>query len=257
MPVHTPSAHFVALCTLPALLTQGCLAHHPPPAEPEPIVPRVDTPDAPPPEGAGRIAVDVAGERAKVARVVETVKPSQPYVFRGSASPYMAFSGSSVIGEQRRTELLCVTPCILDLRRGAHTLVFTSLRDESRTSSADVVVSAEPSAVRHALGRSRGFSGQYVGGLALALGGGGLTTMGLFATTIGLVAKPTQQEDASGRITQDDPKAFLGLGLVLLGIGLAMGTTGVILASSDRPVQQPGSTTQWSLPIGPTARATP
>lgn len=213
------------------------MAHYSAPPKPDPIVPQVDAVIRPtPPEGSGRLVVDVVGERAKVARVVDTVELTYPYFYRGP-SRY----GSP--GEQRITELLCITPCVLDLRQGAHTLVFTSLEDDTRTSSADVVSSSEPSAVRHALGRSKPISTQYAGGLLLTVLGGGLTTIGALATTIGVVASSPGNEPTSG-----DPKVFLGVGLVTLAIGLALGTTGIVMASGDRPVEQPGSTTQWALP---------
>jgi hypothetical protein len=219
------------------LFLQGCMAHYPPPPRPDPIVPQVDADIRPtPPGGSGRLLLDVVGEKAKVARVVTTVEPSYPVLPRGSWR-------YGKVGEQRVTELLCITPCALDLRQGAHTLVFTSLTDDTRTSSADVISSSEPSAVRHALGQSKPISSQYAGGLLLTILGGGFTTMGALATTVGAIGTSQGNQPANG-----DPKAFLAVGLAMLGIGLAFGTTGILMASGDRPVDQPGSTTQWALP---------
>lgn len=223
----------------------GCAVHSAAPPKPEPILPKLDAPALPPPDGSGRVFVDVAGDEAKVSRVVDTTTvvtdPDHPewHVHHGHA-----VAGPSPTA--RRSELLCISPCILDLRQGAHTLVFSSTRDETRTSSGDVVVSSRPIGVRHALGKEKAASSGYLGGAMLTLLGGGLTLIGGAATTVGLVAK-RPEDDPTGK-TKGDPSVFLGIGLVSLGIGLVTGTTGILLMSSNRPEHQSGSTVQWTLP---------
>ncbi|GAC1584724.1 MAG: hypothetical protein NVS3B20_14540 [Polyangiales bacterium] len=229
----------------PILFLQGCMATLPAPPKPEAVVPTLGvTPDAPPPEGSGRLLVDVASEPAKVSRVVDTVDNPDPY---SNSSLRRGMPSESGMGfGYRKLELLCISPCVIDIRPGAHTLVFTSLVDPTHTSSADVVVSAQPSVVRHALGRDKGYSNTYLGGAGLALVGGGVTLMGALATTVGLVAK-SPRDDPSGRPNGDgNPQGLLVVGLVMMGIGLALGTTGYFVAASDRPIQQQGSTIQWS-----------
>lgn len=223
----------------------GCAVHSTAPPKPQPTLPNIAEPASPPPDGSGRVVVDVAGDEAKVSRVVDTTTvvtdPDHP--------EWHVHHGHGVGGPSptsRRSELLCISPCILDLRQGAHTLVFTSTRDETRTSSGDIVVSSRPIAVRHALGREKPASSGYVGGAMLTLLGGGLTLIGGVATTVGVVAK-RPEDDPSGK-TKGDPSVFLGIGLVSLGIGLVTGTTGILLMSNNQPEHHPGATTQWTLP---------
>lgn len=222
----------------------GCAVHSAAPPKPEPL-PRLDAPASPPPEGSGRVFVDVAGDEAKVSRVVDTTT-----VFTDPDHPEWQLHHGHAVGgpspTSRRSELLCISPCILDLRQGAHTLVFASTRDETRASSGDIVVSSQPIGVRHTLGREKPASSGYLGGAMLTLLGGGLTLIGGAATIVGLVAK-RPEDDPSGK-TKGDPSVFLGIGLVSLGIGLVTGTTGILLMSNNRPEHQPGATTQWTLP---------
>jgi hypothetical protein len=63
-------------------------------------------------------------------------------------------------------------------------------------------------------------------------------------TTVGLVAKEPEP-GPDGRTKESSPKTFLSIGLVMLGIGLAMGIPGAIMAQNNRPVEQPGSTVTW------------
>jgi hypothetical protein len=215
------------------------------PPKPEAVLPKIDIPSSPPPDGSGRLVVDVAEEEAKVSRVLDTTTFSSD-----SRHPeWQSHHGHAVAGPSptlRRVELLCISPCVLDLRQGAHSLVFTSTRDDTRTGTGDVIVTSKPAAVRHALGKEKPASAPYVGGMMLTLLGGGLTTIGALATTVGAVAK-RPEDDPSGR-TKGDPSVFLGIGLVALGIGLVTGTTGLVMMANNRPEHQPGSTAQWALP---------
>ncbi|MBF5067583.1 hypothetical protein G6O45_30745, partial [Salmonella enterica subsp. enterica serovar Istanbul] len=92
---------------------------------------------------------------------------------------------------------------------------------------ADVTVSSQPSAVRHALGREKPANGGYVAGVMMLVPAAGLTFMGSIATLVGATAKePTT--DSAGR-TKGDARIFLPIGLVLVGVGAALGISGSVL----------------------------
>ncbi|MBX3190856.1 MAG: hypothetical protein KF819_27915 [Labilithrix sp.] len=221
----------VLLATLP-----GCMVHLPSPAPPARVEPAVEEPAYPAPQGHTRVVLDAEGGPVKVSRVTATLNHVGVY------GPPTVEEGVP-LGSMRAEEPLCVTPCVVDVRQGLHTFVFADTRsgDPSRVTTADVVVSSKPIVVRHAVGQTPRYTSSYVSGAALFLIGSGLTLMGGVATTIGAVGewKPTEPDEAS-------PQAVLSLGLVMLGIGLVTGTAGTLMMYGNRPVDQPGSTTQWT-----------
>ena len=229
-------ASFVAL----SVGSVGCVHNLPPPPMPErtAIAPDV-VPTTPPPAGDGRLVVDAVGEHAKVSEVTEITTRTNP-MYGGKSSWFAAPQ------LERKTRPLCITPCAIDLPTGWHSLVFESANDPTRTSTADVTVSTHPIEVRHALGHDKPMTGGYVGGLAMLIPAGGLVLMGTIATAIGASAKdpgPTTTASSKG-----DARVFLPIGLVLLGVGAALGIGGAVLIANNAPERQPGSTAQWTLP---------
>jgi hypothetical protein len=227
----------ILVCLFLASATTGCIGQLPPPPTPAKIAPAIaDPPTAPPGEGHGRVVLDAVGEEANVSRVTETIVP--PYV------------GAPTLNTDRRAppsrsqELLCVTPCIVDIRQGAHTFVFTAKDDPTRTSDAEVVVTSKVTNVRHAIGREYRLNPQYAGGWMMAFAGSGLTTMGLLVSAVGLVAEEPRP-GPDGRTEGASPSSILATGLVLLGLGLAVGIPGIVMAHNNRPQAQPGSTVTW------------
>lgn len=234
------SSRFVALVVAMSVCNAACINNRPPPPVPErtAVMPDV-APAAPPAAGEGRVVVDVAGEKAKVFEVIEVTTRTNPGL--GGRNSWIAPAQLD-----RKMRPLCLTPCALDMPVGWHSLVFESTTDPTRSSSADVTVTAQRTAVRHALGRDKPANGAYVGGLAMIIPAGGLVLMGTIATVVGAAAKdpgPTTTGNTKG-----DARVFLPIGLVLLGIGAALGITGGILVANNAPERQPGSTTQWALP---------
>jgi hypothetical protein len=217
----------------------GCYRELPPPKPPDQEVP--DVPEGPteaPREPNGRLIVDANGERATVSRVVERVEPP-------TVRP-MGASGAIRDLQGAKTELLCITPCALDLPRGAHTLVFTSKADSSRTSSVDVGVSRGTAVVRHAIGERRfGSAGLVIGGVMMLGLGAALAFLGTPLAIDAATSEPTR--DAQGQIT-NDPRRLLPLGLVLAGAGVALGATGGIFLALSRGELQSGTTTQFRVP---------
>jgi hypothetical protein len=231
------------------LFADGCgVRNLPPPAPPAEEVPDVpDIPNAPPEQGHGRLFIDANGETAKVSRIVGSASPSEserPPTNKRSLT--MLFEGGAGVGHERlSTQLLCIAPCVIDLPRQGHTLLFTSPSDPTKTSVADVTVEEGTSVFRHSMGHRRHASTVTQAGRAMLLAGIGVTLLGAAWTT--LTALRTPQYDAAGRVTNDGTSGIVS-GLVAAGIGLAVGITGGVLATVYRPEVQPGATTQFRLP---------
>ncbi len=207
--------------------TSGCgVKEIPPPKAPEKKLPTVpDLPTDAPPRGASRVVLDTPDEQA---RVVEIMGVTQGVVSNGRGTAY----ASAVT-----TRPVCTTPCVVDLERGTHRLVFASQSDDERISEAEVQVGTKPTVVRHAIGSRRSHVGLgLLGGTSLVLGITGLTVGGvLYGVGAGSSSKSADGVKDTGTM------------LLLVGGGLTV--VGAIVAYLARPEIQPGSTTQW--PLGP------
>ncbi len=234
--MHSLASSIVAL----TVCTAGCMHNLPPPPVPERVAVAPDiVPPASPAPSDGRVVVDVVGEKAKVFEVTELTTRSNPGI--GGKNSWMVPPQLD-----RKMRPLCLTPCAIDLPLGWHSLVFESTTDSTRTSTADVTVTAQPTEVRHALGHEKAMNGGYIGGIAMLVPAAGLLVMGSVATAIGASAKDPGPNPPAG--TKGDARVFLPVGLVLLGIGAALGIGGSILIATNAPEKQPGSTAQWALP---------
>lgn len=210
----------------------------PPPAAPPKVVPVVpDIPEQPPADGIGRVLIDTDGEPAKVARVVESgpVRQQELRVQRGL--PVQTYPVT-----QRKTELLCITPCAVDLKTGAHTLQLTSTRAPERTSTADVAVPRGTTVVRHALGSERRLTSAYSGGVQALFVGTPLTLMGGLMV-LGASLDETLADNPGGART------FNIIGAVVGGVGVVALVAGAILMAGNRPEKRPGATT--TFPVSP------
>lgn len=178
------------------------------------------------------MVLDTEGESATVSRVTET------QALYGPATQFRKYPGTAPL--VRQEELLCVTPCAVDLRQGAHQFVFKSRADPTRASTADVVVSSKPIFVRHTLGREAHTSGGFLTGAGLLFAGVGATIIGGGLSMISAIMPET---DKNGVATGSD--GLLTAGLVTLAVGAVLGITGGVMMGFYRPAEQPGATTQW------------
>ena len=210
----------LALPLLPLLF--ACTLHYDAPRSPDRVLPaNLELPRNAPAPGFGRAIIDVEGESATVERVIDSAET-------------VAADGA-LLGGKARTEMLCMTPCAVDMRRGAHILWLKSPKDETRSSVALINISSSdrPVAVRHALGRSKGRSSAYIGGALLFF-------VGALSSFIGL-------STAVGGLAQTDKYGtrFVPFSLALVGVGLATGLPGLWLLMTNRAVHQAGATTMW------------
>lgn len=233
------SLHMIAL--LAGAVTGGCgVLDVPPPRTPSLEAPPVDDPRSTPvPNARGRVVLDAVDEHAQVSRVVSRTEPVP-------GSYVMTWGHHSVVmGATVQKELLCVTPCTLDLPLGLHELVFSSSGEERNASGAFVTVSGgKPMVVRHAIGYDRPYSGAYMGGaISLALGVGLTLIGGLVLTVAGLV------EPRPGAL--DNRGTFMAMGGVIGGLGLTLDVVGIVGLVTGRARHRDGATVTFPFEAAP------
>jgi hypothetical protein len=223
-----------------AASTMGCafgIAHEPPPPVPARVEPKVpDLPSDPPVTGHARVVLDAEGESARVSRVVAIKVPG------GTTKPRM--NGVPPEGPARAEEPLCITPCTVDLRTGMHTFVFASKQDPMRSSTSDIVLPGNgvTTFVRHAIGRERRMAPEYGIGAFLLVAGATVTFVGAFMTALGVTGEPVERADG----TRSDPEKLILPGSIVFGSGILLTVGGAVMMSSNRPVEQRGTTTTWT-----------
>lgn len=215
-------------------LLVGCSPYRtlPPREPPAQIAPTVEPPTSSPPPDHGRIYVDVADGVGTVGRIT---KIEQREELRTGASVSMIGNAAVVTPttvkvdvESRSVDVLCTTPCWIDLPLGqSHLLSITGLRHK-QTDIVPLAPRREPFAYRHALGRRDevDLGARVRASLVLGLGVGLLVTLPLIAVL--------------------DPGVPL-----LVGWG-AVGGAGVViggfLVQGSRADQQDGAGVSYALP---------
>jgi len=210
----------------------------PPPPAPRAIAPSVpDLHATAAPAGSGRVVLDAEPGPAEVSRVI-----SESSFGYGSSAGFRSYRTLQPL-QQRQTELLCITPCVVDLPIGAHELVFrerTGDGGHARSSTAIVAVhGGEPIVVRHAIGdESISYSASYLLGWIAVSVGFATTAFGALTLGLGAAAKP------GGQVNRDD---FFTVGGVIAGLGLVLDVTGVLAIVLGRPHHQNGATTVFTF----------
>jgi hypothetical protein len=184
------------------------------------VRPRVDA--AAPPEGGGRLVVDVVEGPSRVQRI--RMMPEQTTSGQGRTSFRFV----------ERPELLCDrTPCVADGPPGNILLGFPVLGDPSATEVELVHVGPEPTVYRRSLSVYENRTGamRVLGIIGTALGGTSLVT-GTALLPIGLA------RDSSG---------LTFAGGLSLGAGAALLTLGILAIRHDSPTYRPGSSNHYPL----------
>lgn len=182
----------------------------PPPAPPR------QSPDLsaepPVPEGAGRLYVDVVDGPTPV-RSVER------------SSLRLQIGGGTLLAHRRRTEQLCVTPCLVDLPYGRYELAFPS-RGSGRLETDEINVGPSPMVYRRALGLHDPPGAGHALGIVS-------TVFGAIAMVIGTVFLPV------GLGTDSDSMARAGG--ITLGVGGALVALGIVGVALSPTVSQRGA----------------
>jgi hypothetical protein len=184
----------------------------PPPQAPERLLPPVAASGAPA-DGRGRVLLDVDGDHA----VVDDVSG-------GSVSATGAgrvFSGSLEVSQR-----LCVTPCVVDLTPGPHTLRFHSTSDGARGTDGYVNVDAGVNAYRVRLGQHRHHHVKRFAGIVTAVLSGLFLLDGVAARNEGVTT---------------------GDRVGMIGIGAGLGLLAYWLIHTSASVDQEGTGVQWPV----------
>lgn len=221
------------LAVLLSLSTTACGVHElPPPAAPPATVPEIaDAPTTPPASGTGRLLL-AADTPAKVSRVTEEWD-GNPWRTDDRGHYYRVQDG-------RKTQLLCLTPCAVDLPTGAHALVFTSLRDPERTSTTEVAVPQGTTVVRHAIGTDQPNTSAYLGGEAAVTGGIVLLITGGLLLGVG-----SSLDSTNGQSSAKD--TLTATGAILGGVGVVALAIGIVRMVKYQPQHSAGATTTFRV----------
>lgn len=176
--------------------------------------------------GHGLVILDVPGERAEA------------FVCYGAPN------GKHTLATCFARRPLCAhLPCVAELPLGEQRLVFRSIVDATRESTADVTVGRDVVVVRHALGFRREHRSLASAGAAAFLLGGPVVVLG-GAVGVGNELATLEGESSAGP-TQAAAITSVVVGAALLAAGLTLSVLG-------RPETQRGSTTITPAPrLGP------
>lgn len=203
----------------------ACVKQLPPAETPAPIAPPVSA-GAPPPNGYGRLVVDVVDGPIQVQRIQMVSKPvlreGGPQTFRFFEEP----------------QILCsVSPCVADVPLGNILLGFPELGTRAGTDVELVNVGPDPSVYRRALSLYEDQTG-------------GVRIMGIIATSVGTASAITGAALLPIGLSKDNGGMTTAGGLTL-GIGAALIAIGVWAIRHDAPVYRPGSSNHFPLAAQP------
>ncbi|MFW6066928.1 MAG: hypothetical protein ACOC97_01215 [Myxococcota bacterium] len=211
------------IALLSVAFVTACTRRLPRPPTPERTIPDVDVASSPP-EGHGRLVVDVVQGSVPIERV--RMKPKAIEGEDGRASYQL----------HEELEPLCdATPCAVDLRPGNLILGFPVVGDESAVQIDLVHVGEETSVYRRALAvkDARKRPG-YKFGIAATTFGASAVIAGLPTLPNGLVEKKTGMAIAGG---------------ALLGVGAALVALGIHLMKTKAPSYRPGNWIHYPLTV--------
>lgn len=215
----------IGVALVSVVCASGCVKHLPRAATPEHTVPDVDV-ATPPPEGQGRLVIDVVEGPTEVKRV-----DMKPEAVEGDDGRVSYRFGESV-------EDLCdATPCAIDLQPGNVILAFPVIGDENALRIDLVHVGSDTSVYRRSLAvyDSRKGGGYKFGIVGTVLGASGMVT-GAALLPVGLA---------------DDKSAMALAGGVTLGVGTALMALGIWLINANAPTIRPGSWAHYPLSVEP------
>lgn len=223
----------VGVVALAVVACVGCKYQQlPQRAAPAQIAPAIDPPTSPPPTDSGGIYVDVEDGTSTVARITkieqeEQIRPSASVIMMGTV-PVVVPTTVTVDVEKRSADVLCTTPCWIDLPLGKSHLISITGLHRKQSDIVSLAPKQQPSAYRHALGRhdQLDVGKRLPAALVLGLGVGFLVTLPLLALA--------------------DP----GTGVLLgWGIGGAAATVlGGFMVYNSRAIQQDGAGVSYALP---------
>jgi hypothetical protein len=215
-------ASSIGVGALIALVLGGCERQLPPPATPDRVLPHAPAPLGPPAQGMGQVTIDTVFEPAHVEEITGRTE--------------IALTHGEIEGVTLR-DVCLTTPCSANLLFGPRQLRFTSLQDPQRSGIGTLVVGAQPSAYRFALGHRTESAGPRLAGVLTLVGGLVLPLTGVPLYAIGSAT------DAHTHMATSPAIADTGIGLIATGGALLV--TSIVLLTISRPEVQQGTGIQW------------
>jgi hypothetical protein len=199
----------------------------PPVAAPAAEIPAVqDAPTTAPLPTNSRVTFDANGEPARVLEVTGEMR-GFGYVGRHTTS-MSAIMTKTVCG---------AAPCVADLPKGDHEILFVREDGTPIQESVDVKVGDAPKVVRHAFGRVDVSPAYAVGIVSSTLG---VMTLAFSWMPFLFAGFPGRSQDSHDSLVAAGDGMLIGGAIALVG--------GIITAIIARPQHSPGSDTQWDLP---------
>ena len=199
------------------IASAACVRTLPPAPTPPPVAPRLDT-RAPPPNGYGRLVVDVVDGPTRVQRMRIDNEPIGPGRFRLFEVP----------------ELLCEpSPCAADVPAGNLLLGFPVRGNSDVEVELVHVPAGDVGIYRRALSEYRDESG-------------GLRIFGIIATSVGGAAAITGTVLLPVGLSKDND-TMTWAGGINLGVGAALIAIGTWAIWRDSPTYRPGSSNHFPL----------
>ncbi len=198
----------------------------PPPAAPQKQLPEPpELPTERTPEGGGRLVLDANGEKARVVEVAGATVESHGY-------SYNLFAQRAICAS---------TPCVVDVPRGPHRLVFLSPSDPKRGSEVEIDVGSRTKVVRHAMGERIDHDVLKAGsGISLTVGMVGALVGGPLLLIGALRNGSSTSEPNAGAGAVSAGGAVLGISAGVIALGITLGILG-------RSEVRKGSTTEWTM----------
>ncbi|MBW2463893.1 MAG: hypothetical protein JRH11_19750 [Deltaproteobacteria bacterium] len=207
-----------AALTLALLLTSGCVKILPQAATPEPIAPAVA---GSPPQGQGRLVVDVVDGPTEVQHVTLRATPRDHDDGRQTYSLTESF------------EALCpASPCVLDAAPGNVAIGFPTL-GSNKVEVEIVHVSVGTSVYRRSLSEYHDDTGA-------------VRVLGIIGTSVGVVAAITGGSILSAGLSDGNDDIAIAGGIIL-GSGAVLMILGILGLNLDAPTLRPGSAIHFPL----------
>lgn len=202
----------------------GCVKRLPPAPIPAATIPPVAL-AGPPPEGMGRLVVDVVEGPTRIERVKMS---SQPVDLGDGRVAHRIFDVPEVFCQ--------ASPCAVDVPPGNVLLRFPVIGDPRAAEVELVHVALQPTVYRRALSRYSGKTG-------------GTRVFGIISTSVGAAAAVTGAVLLPVGLGGDHD-TLASAGAISLGVGAVLMTVGIWAIRSDSPTYQPGSSAHYPLVSG-------
>jgi hypothetical protein len=196
-------------------------------------------------------AVAPAQETPKLAGELAPLPPKHQWIVLDTPGDTAKVTSSRTIGttaygnDVSKDGPSCTTPCVVDAHVGTYTLYFSSTLDPSRVfDGVNVEVTGAPVVVRAVAGELHTAPSADTG-VALAVVSVPVGLLGVALAGVGAAIEGDGDSQGGGGTA---PVVVERIGFGLLGVGVVLAVTGLVMAYQGRGTHRSGATTTWTLP---------